>query len=216
MGVKPNSSFNLSELSSSVNHATVEHIFRGNKVLKYAQIKSVTVTFPCMENLTQCKLGIYSDASYNNLENGGFCVFLQDFYGNLSLIMWQSKKICGMVKSTMSAETLALVDATEASCWLSNLISELLSYNKYVKIHLLIACFTDSWQLYHALCSIRPVLDKRLRVEIGILREMIEKKEIVSVNWITRDKQIANCLTKRGASPDLLLKVLSCGKIKLS
>ena len=87
MGVKPNSSFNLSELSSSVNHATVEHIFRANKVLKYAQIKSVTVAFPCMENLTQCKLGIDSDASYNNLENGGFCVFLQDCYGNLCLIM---------------------------------------------------------------------------------------------------------------------------------
>ena len=42
---------------------------------------------------------------------------------------------------------------------------------------------------------------------------MIEKEEIVSVNWITGDKQIANCLIKRAASPDLLLKVLGCGKI---
>ena len=49
--------------------------------------------------------------------------------------MWQSKKIHRMVKSTMAAETLALVDAAEASCWLSNLISELLSYNEDVKIH---------------------------------------------------------------------------------
>ena len=169
-----------------------------------------------MENLTQWKLVVYSNASYNNLENGGsqgvFCIFLQDSYGNLSLIMWQSKKICCMVKSTMASETLALVDAAEASCWLSNLILELLSYNKDVKIHLPIACFTDSRQLYDALHSIRHVLKKRLRVEIGVLREMIEKKEIISGNWITSDKQIANCLTKRGASPDLLLKVLSCGK----
>ena len=127
--------------------------------------------------------------------------------------MWQSKKMCGMVKSTMAAETLALVDAAEASCWLSNLISELLSYNQDVKIHLLIACFTDSRQLSPSLRSICPVLDKRLRVEMGILQEMIEKKEIVSVNWITSNKQIANCLTKHGASSDLLLKVLSCGKI---
>ena len=28
--------------------------------------------------------------------------------------MWESKKICCMVKSTMAAETLALVDAAEA------------------------------------------------------------------------------------------------------
>ena len=31
---RPNISFNLSELSSSVNYATVEHILRANKVLK--------------------------------------------------------------------------------------------------------------------------------------------------------------------------------------
>ena len=94
---RPDISFNLSELSSSVNHATVEHILRVNKVLKNAQIKPVTLTFPCMENLMQCKLVVYSEASYNNLENGGsqggFCIFLQDSYGNLSLIMWQSKTI---------------------------------------------------------------------------------------------------------------------------
>ena len=83
---RPNISFNLSELSSSVNHATVEHILRAHKVMKNAQVKSVIFTFPCMENLMQCKLVVYSDASYNNLENGGsqggFCIFLQDSYGN--------------------------------------------------------------------------------------------------------------------------------------
>ena len=76
--------------------------------------------------------------------------------------MWQSKKICRMVKSTMAAETLALVDAAEASSWLSIFILELLSYNKDVKIHLPIAGFTDSRQLYDAFRSIHPVLDKRL------------------------------------------------------
>ena len=39
----PDISFNLSELSSSVNHATVEHILRANKVLKNAQIKSLSL-----------------------------------------------------------------------------------------------------------------------------------------------------------------------------
>ena len=48
--------------------------------------------------------------------------------------MWQSKHIRCMVKSTIAAENFALVDAAEASCWLSNLISELLSYNKDVKL----------------------------------------------------------------------------------
>ena len=42
-------------------------------------------------------------------------------------------------------------------------------------------CYNDNKQLHEALCSIRPVLDKRLRVEIGKLSEMLEKKEINSI-----------------------------------
>ena len=42
-------------------------------------------------------------------------------------------------------------------------------------------CYIDSKRLHEALYSIRPVLDKRLRVGIGILHEMLEKKEINSV-----------------------------------
>ena len=58
--------------------------------MKNAQIKSVTLTFPCKESLSQCKLVVYCNASYKNLENGD----LQYSFGNLSLITWQSKKIC--------------------------------------------------------------------------------------------------------------------------
>ena len=70
-------------------------------------------------------------------------------------------------------------------------------------------CYIDSKLLHEALYSIRPVLDKRLRVGIGILHEMLEKKEINSVQWISSEEQLANCLTKRGASCDSLLNVLS-------
>ena len=62
-------SFNLTELISSVSYAAVEHVLRSNKVLKNAKIK-----------WHQCKLVVYSDASYNNVENsgsqGGFSIFL--------------------------------------------------------------------------------------------------------------------------------------------
>ena len=70
-------------------------------------------------------------------------------------------------------------------------------------------CYIDSKQLHEALYSIHPVLDKRLRVEIRILCEMLEKKEINSVKWISSEEQLANCLTKRGASCDSRLNVLS-------
>lgn len=40
--------------------------------------------------------------------------------------MWQSNETHPTCKNTMAAETLALVDTAVASCWLSDLISELL------------------------------------------------------------------------------------------
>ena len=68
-----------------------------------------------MQNLDECSLAIYSDLSYNNLDiggsQGGFVIFLMDKTGRLPP-MWQ---ICWVVKSTMVVETLALVDAGEAS-----------------------------------------------------------------------------------------------------
>ena len=108
----------------------------------------------------------------------------------------------------MAAEMLVLVDAAEASFWLSKLFVEICSTAEK-SVVLPLDCYTDSKQLHEALYSIRPVLDKRLRVEIGTLCEMLEKKEINSVKWISSEEQLTNCLTKRGASCDSLVNVLS-------
>ena len=61
--------------------------------LKNAKIKSVTLTFFYMENFNQCKLVVYSDASYNNLENNlaYFDRIVMEIY---PLIMWQYEKLC--------------------------------------------------------------------------------------------------------------------------
>ena len=76
----------------------------------------------------------------------------------------------------MTAETLILVDAVKACFWLSQSCS---TAEKMVVLPL--NCYNDNKQLHEAICSIRPVLDKRLRVEIGKLSEMLEKKEINSI-----------------------------------
>ena len=69
-------------------------------------------------------------------------------------------------------------------------------------------CFTDNYQLYDSVCSIRPIQDRHLRTEIALLREMINKKEITKINWIENKYQIADCLTKYGASSEKILSIL--------
>ena len=165
-----------------------------------------------MQNLDECSLATYSDSSYNNLDNGNSqgssIIFLMYKTGRLSPTMWQSKQIHQVAKSMLEAETLVLVDATEALLWLSKLFIEIYSTAEKL-IVLPIDCYIDSKQLHEALYSIHPVLEKRSRVETGILHEMLENKGINSVKWISSEEQLTNCLTKRGASCDSLLNVLS-------
>ena len=56
------------------------------------------------------------------------------------------------------------------------------------------------------------IQDSRLRVDVGRIREMIQLREC-EVEWINKDEQLADPLTKAGASPNKLLEVLKTGKL---
>ena len=55
--------------------------------------------------------------------------------------------------------------------------------------------------------------DHRLRVEISAIREMKERGEI-DLHWINKERQIADCLTKKGASCISLLTTLKNRKLE--
>ena len=61
--------------------------------------------------------------------------------------------------------------------------------------------------------STRVIQDPRLRVDIARLREMVELGE-AEIKWVCGKKQLADCLTKKTASKDHLVKVLVNGCIQ--
>ena len=91
----------------------------------------------------------------------------------------------------MAAETFSQVEAAEACFWLSGILKAILFNSQDRSPQYSTECRTDSHQLYDAVYSIRPVLDKRLRTDVAILKEMIEKKEVTQIEWI--DKKISAC-----------------------
>ena len=111
---------------------------------------------------------------------------------------------------------LTQVEAAEAAFWVAKLYSEVT--RNYIdgttNTVMPIECFTDSRQLVEAAYSISPILDRRLRIDISILHEVLEKKEIKEIKWVNTNVQVINSLTKRGSSSDLLIKVLSTGKLR--
>ena len=86
----------------------------------------------------------------------------------------------------MAAETLIQVEAAEACFWLANLLSEMLYCKPSDGRNIKIECYTDNYQLYDSVYSIRPIQNKHLRTEIALLRDMISKKEITKINWIEK------------------------------
>ena len=70
-----------------------------------------------------------------------------------------------------------------------------------------INCFTDNRSLKETVYTSNSIDDKRLLVDISRIREMVQLEDI-SVDWVKKENQLADALTKRGASTKNLLQAL--------
>ena len=71
-----------------------------------------------------------------------------------------------------------------------------------------VQCYTDNRSLTDTLVTKRVISDRRLRVDVARLREMVAEEEI-RVTWVKDKSQVADALTKRGASSVSLIEVLN-------
>ena len=131
---------------------TICDLKTANKYIRRLKSLEVVLKFPNLGNLENVRIMCSSDASFANLKNGsshgGFIIFL---CGNAP-IAWKSNKLKGVVKSTLSAETLALEEALESSFMIKSLLCELL--NKEMKSDLFqVYCYTDNKSLVDTINS---------------------------------------------------------------
>ncbi|CAC5404048.1 unnamed protein product [Mytilus coruscus] len=146
---------------------------------------------------------LFNDASFGNLPDGGsqggYVVFLMGVDGKVNPITWHSKKLRRVVRSTLASEALALADGVDCVISLAALFKELM-HNEHELKHTPVTCFVDNKDLYHAIYSDKPVGEKRLRVEINAIKQLLQGGELKEIKWIQTYEQIANVLTKHGAS----------------
>ena len=203
--------FNNCQLSNATSKPNVSDLLFANKTVRNLKSTDVSIMFtPLLGN--QMKLLVFSDASFANLPSGSsqgaFTVFLADPQGNANILSWQSRKVRRVCKSTLCAECLAAVDAVNAAMFIKELITNI---NFWKSIEVLLLC--DNKSLVQAVKAVTPVEDKRLRIDIAILQESLEKREVENICYIPSQKNLANALTKQGASSRMLIDVLS-GKSK--
>ena len=211
---RPDIAYDVCQASVNYKRATLKDIKHLNKVIRRAKDQEVVLTFDKKigTKMNDCSIICYADASFKNLNDGGsqggFLIFLYNENTNcLNPIQWQSKRIKRIVRSALAAECLALQDGVEAAYLIREMIKELLGNS------LKIIAMTDSKSLFDAINSTKSVDDKRLRPDIAALKEKHELGEVNVYRWIPTGDQLADSLTKAGASTAPLLKALSGGGV---
>ena len=200
---RPDISFENCILGSLVDKSTVAEVYNANKVVKRLKGQPFYLFFPKGMDLRTVRIVTFCDAAHANLSDrgsqGGLLIFLVDMKGVYSLIHWHSKRVKRVVSSSLSAECLTAVDAAETSFLLRNKLEEMMCLESHT---LKISILSDNKSLVQAVHKTTSLENKRLQIDINILREMIERQEINEFRWIPTEDQLANSLTKFGASTE--------------
>ena len=206
---RPDVSYDVCDLSNSVAEATQKEVFTSNKIIRRLKSDQVSIRLDNVGSLQQAEIIAYTDASYRNLKNngsqGGQLIMLKGRNGKYSVLNWKSKKIKRTVKSTEAAEALALQEGAELAFVTQSFMNELTGVLVPITLR------TDNKSLWQNIHSTKQLSDERLQIDISIMREMVEKNEVAKVEWVSTEKQLADCLTKKGASSRKLVQALGGG-----
>jgi hypothetical protein len=214
-GSRPDILFDLIDLSMKFNKATIEDLCRAMKILRKLNDVASKVKYPSLNlDVSQWKIIVFTDAALHNLSDrvsstAGRVVFLRDKHNCCCTLSWKCNKVKRVVRSTLAAEALSLQEGIEESLYLQAIIKELIN----VKVP--ISAYIDNKSTLDAVNSTKLVDDRRLIVDIAAIKEELREKLIESISWLPDKQQLANCLTKKGASNLSLLAVLHNGKLPM-
>ena len=183
-----------------------------NKCVKKARSADVKLFFPDLGSFTKFRIIAFSDASHANLPSGGsqggMLVLLAGETNHVAPIVWQSKKLARVTKSPFAAEVMAQADAADTALLVANMVKEFIPVDTKVPVE----CRTDSRSICDHLKTCHIIEDSRVRIDVARLKEMVQLGEI-EVKWVSKFEQLADPLTKAGATSKRLLEVLKSGRL---
>ena len=204
---RPDISFDVCQLANRIKSTTENDLNNALKVIKHVQNDEARIKYHNLASKDNLHLVVYADASLANLPDqgsqSGYVIFLANESKQCIPLNWQSKKI-KIVRSSLSAETLAFADALDDAVALQATISQML-YNNRKEIPIFI--HTDNRLLFDTINSTTNVTEKQLRIDIAVIKDTLQRFAC-NVYWIPTEKHLANCFTKHGVSNKLLLSVM--------
>lgn len=107
-----------------------------------------------------------------------------------------------------------MVDGLDTAYYVGSFLTEIL-HKKVNYNNVPINCYIDNRSLCENLHSTKSVSEKRLRIDIAAIKEMMHRGEISKVKWVESSSQLSDCLTKKGASCKKLITVLKSGRMPI-
>ena len=109
----------------------------------------------------------------------------------------------------MAAEALALLECIDSTIFIRQILGFLLHKEPQSK-KIPITCFTDNRDLKTAVSSRKDSTEKRLRIDIQAIRDVVSADN-VEIQWVPTEMQLADVFTKTGVSPRNLLDAMKFG-----
>ena len=228
---RPDIATKVACLQKGITTATVETLLEGNRVLKEAQNfadTSVIVRPLAMRDVCFASFGDASFASAKQLsaQQGLFIMACTQKLGqnettDFSPIVWHSKQIGRVVRSTLSAEAYAMSSSLDKLTWIRTMWGyikdpKFLWYKPEVSLKdeprgLMV---TDCKSLFDLVTknAVPNCQEWRTTIEVMLLKE--QSKDHTVCRWVSTAIMIADCLTKPMDST-FMRTILQLGKFRI-
>ena len=182
---RPDISFDVLNLSCDINkNPVVSHLIEANKMIRKIKTKESKLVFPNLGTVDDLKIVAFTDA-YANLPDGtssagGYVILLVGLNNHANTLSWASNKIKCIVKGTTAPEALSLVNDLEEAVYLQTIICNM--FNIHAR-EIPIEAIIDNKNLHSIIYSTKLISEKRSRIDIATIKEMLSQGEINKVTW---------------------------------
>ena len=212
---RPDLSFNMIACSTHFKGGTVADLKYAKTSLVNLKKNEAVLRFSNMGDISKSEIWLFTDASYGNLNGGtdstqGYVLFLvRPEDGRCAPIDWRANKIDRVVTSTLAAEAISLTKGLDAAIAFKWTLEQLLGKEGAIPVRAII----DNKDTFESVHSTTDVQERKLRREIGVIKQMLKAKELQQLIWLEGKYQIADPLTKLGANSNNLVESMQSGKI---
>ena len=205
---RPDMALETSKLVGKYNTAMVDDLVKLNCLVDRLKGRSMHIYYPRLPTLTKCTLRCYSDASFGNLPSGGVQVgFFLDLESEDGLmkcpVYWLSKRIQRDLESSLAAKCFALYEGAKAAVFLKKTLEQMV-----MGANITVICMTDCEHLRNVIYSESKPKDRRMRLYVYCICEMLKLHDIDRVEWASSTGQVGEPSTKGGLCRNQLMDSL--------